>query len=615
MLLTTWSHSKLKFATRVLLVICLPLACELALSCALIVFAVSAHDQEIKIASEEAIFKESSDFLRELCEMMSIVMTGAVKGDDLINYPEKLKLDSFQSGLTKLQQIVATDRDLSGIASKLRAESETTKRVCAHHAEEMAKRPLSQSDADRAARWKLIDSAETDLLGLSNEIVQTLSELTTREMSTRDAQLENESRTRTIGNFVLLLFALSGVVVSALVALWCVKDMRLAMQLFMSNAQKMSGNEQLLPPLRGSDELSQLDSVFHNVSEAIQSSLKRERAVFEYAADLVCSIDRSGIFQYTNPSSLRLLGYSPQDLAGKSFLDIVAPSDCALADEEFDAASRILASRSFELKLLRADKQEFDSDWTVFWSAVDSSLFCVVSDVTERKNAERLRQDFMSMLTDDIRSPLSAIDADFVEILSGATGAVPDAARAELEICKSTADRLIKLIHDLLRFEKLQTDILQFKFAPIPIKSVIERSIKEVQTLANSADVRLQMGEVNCEAVADENRLMQLLVNLLSNAIRYSPRGGTVSIEIKEMKNFVEIGVADEGPGVPEELREQIFRPFEQAPDSKVTASGGTGLGLAIAKLIVDGHRGEIGVRNGSKCGSVFWFTLPKSGS
>jgi PAS domain S-box-containing protein len=603
----------LKFATRVLLVICLPLAFELALSCALIVFAVSAHDQMIRIASEEAIINESSNFLRQLCEKMSIILTGAVKGQDLINHPEKLKLNSFQTDLSKLQQIVATDPDLSGVASKLRSEVEATNRCFTHHSEAMAGRPMSESDADKTARWILIDSAEADLLGLSNEIVQTLSELTSREASTRDVQLEKESRTRTVCNVVLLIFALSGVVVSAFVALWCVRDMRVAMNVFMNNARKMSGNEQLLPPLRGNDELSQLDSVFHNVSEAIQTSLKRERAVFEYAADLVCSIDRSGIFQYTNPSSTRLLGYSPQELAGKSFLDIVASSDCARADEEFDLASRIHESRSFELKLLRADNQEFDSDWTVFWSAVDSSLFCVVGDITERKNAERLKQDFMSMITDDIRGPLSAIDEDIVKVLSGTTGVVPAAARDELAICKSTADRLIQLIHDLLRFEKLQTDILQFKFAAIPVKSVIDRSIKEVQSLANSGDVSLQVGEVNGNVMADENRLMQLLVNLLSNAIRYSPQGGTVSIAVKEMKDFVEIAIGDEGPGVPEDLRAQIFKPFEQAPDSKVTPSGGTGLGLAIAKLIVDGHHGDIGVRSGGKGGSVFWFTLPRA--
>ena len=363
----------------------------------------------------------------------------------------------------------------------------------------------------------------------------------------------------------------------------------------------------MLQPLPGNSGFNQLDAFCFNPGQALPDSTHSQQAVFEYAIDLVCSIDRHDTFRYTNLSATKLLGYSQTDLFGMSVLQIVAPSDYGRFVREFDAARKNREPRSFELRLLRADKQELYSDWYVLHSGADGSLFCIVSDISEQKNAERLKQDFISMIKHDIRSPLLAI---VQEISEGLAEDSPAAAKTELATCKKTTDRLIQLINDLLQFEELQVDKMKFELAPVFIDSVIERSIREIQALANSAGVNLKFNQVHCWALADEPRLIQLLINLLSNAIRYSPRDGTVLIEMRQLKGFIEIAVCDEGPGVAENLKDKIFMPFEQAPGSKETQSGGTGLGLAIAKLIVDGHRGEIGVRAGRNGGSNFWFTL-----
>ena len=510
-----------------------------------------------------------------------------------------------------LKQAVASDPDLSGIATKLRTEVEAIKQFFARYDDVLGNHLTPEEAENDQVRWKRLDSAENELMPLCNTLVQTLTEIANSETSVRNLQLEAESKSRLFFNAIALIAALLGVAASVLVAFSCVKDLRIAVDALMVNADKMANREKLLPIIEGNRELTQLDIVFHDVDRAIDDSLKSERAVFENAADLVCSIDRRGVFQYANPSVVRLLGYSQREVKAKSFLDIVAPADCARADDEFNVAARLAEPRNFELKLRRADKQEFDSDWSVFWSAIDGSLFCVVSDITERKNAERLRHDFITMIKDDISGPLTAIAEAIAEVLDKSPVREPEAVQTELTACKTTADRLIQLINDLLRFEKLQTDMMEFKLAPVLVSSLIERSIREVQTLAAASNVNLRFKELRCRVMADEHRLMQLLINLLSNAIRYSPDGGTVAVELKEDNGFLEIAVCDDGPGVPEEAKEKIFLPFEQAPGSKVTASGGTGLGLAIAKLIVDGHHGDIGVRDGQNGGSIFWFTVP----
>ncbi len=110
--------------------------------------------------------------------------------------------------------------------------------------------------------------------------------------------------------------------------------------------------------------------------------------------------------------------------------------------------------------------------------------------------------------------------------------------------------------------------------------------------------------------MGDGEKLMQMLINLLANAIRYSPEGAPVTVQCKVNYEIVEVSVKDEGPGVPEGFHESVFAPFESAPGSKQTSEGGTGLGLAICKLIIEGHNGEIGVRNRTGRGSEFWFTL-----
>jgi signal transduction histidine kinase len=214
------------------------------------------------------------------------------------------------------------------------------------------------------------------------------------------------------------------------------------------------------------------------------------------------------------------------------------------------------------------------------------------------------------MISHDLRTPLMSVLSSINLVQSGATGEVSAPVERELNSAERSVDHLIELVNDLLDFEKLEAGRMDFDIVPIHINEIVNESVRMVQALSDQRHVSIESPTKDFAVAGDQRKLIQVLVNLLSNALKHSPEGGVIKVQTRLVDGMLELSIHDQGPGVPDEFAEKIFAPFEQI-SHRPTAALGTGLGLAICKLVVEGHGGKIAVRHSDVLpGSAFWFTL-----
>lgn len=382
------------------------------------------------------------------------------------------------------------------------------------------------------------------------------------------------------------------------------------------NSKRLSRKTPLLPLLKDQDELSRLDRSLHQTFDAVLLASERELALINNVSDLVCSLSQEGIFLEANAAALRVLGFPSEDLTDKSIVDIVTPAESLLAEEYLRKACQPGDINNFELKLRTAAGSEVETHWSAIWSPLRRRLFCVVRDVTAEKALARMKQDFVDMVSHDLRSPLTSLRIALEMIETGGMGEINADAMKELGATNRNVQILINFINDLLDFQKLDEGRVQLDKAYCGANEIINEAISLVKEVAGAKEIKVEYSPQEIQLYCDQLKVTQTVLNLLTNAIKFSPAESSVIITLTEEETaddmgYVRVSVKDSGPGIPDDVREKIFEPFEQAPSHK---SQGTGLGLAICKMIVTSHGGEIGVdKNESGGGSVFWFTVPTS--
>jgi PAS domain S-box-containing protein len=379
----------------------------------------------------------------------------------------------------------------------------------------------------------------------------------------------------------------------------------------MTNGQLLSGRRDLEPELVGTDELSQLDGLFHRVSDAISQATAKERDLFLNATDLICSINTNGIFTRVNPFAHEMLAIAPADLTGTSIIDLVVPEDCASVDRWL---SHMIDGRANDIVEFRLKKEgaEILTQWSSFFSAIDASLFCVAHDITELRQVEQLKKDFVNMVAHDLRSPLTSLLGSMTLISEGVLGELPDEAMGEVVRAERNIEKVIGFVNDLLDFQKMQDGKLSIKRKEHDLAEVVKDAVRMVQTVGDAQGVGIEIPEGTFIAQFDSERLLQVVVNLLANAIKFSPQQKDAKIEVKiqDLVDSIRLSVRDHGPGVPAAMQQSIFEPFVQLPGEQM--SQGTGLGLAICKLILEAHEGSVGVQDAIGGGAEFWIQFPK---
>jgi PAS domain S-box-containing protein len=314
-----------------------------------------------------------------------------------------------------------------------------------------------------------------------------------------------------------------------------------------------------------------------------------------------------------NNAALKVWGYEPEQLIGLRLSQFLNGEQLQNTQLKINAIITSKGEGTFENQVRHKAGKLVDMLWTAQWSEQEKALFCVAHDITERKKIESLKQDFVAMISHDLRTPLTSVQG-FLDLLEvDAYGTMSQAGKESLELAEMNIGRVVHLVNDILDIEKLESGMLTFQMVTVDLNAIIIRSIESVTGFAKQQAVTINYEETeeNIAVMGDSERLTQVVVNLLANAVKFSERNGLVSVVLKA-DDLVVVEIIDNGRGVPESQRASIFERFRQVESSD--GREGTGLGLAICRAIIEELGGTIGVSDLDRQakGSKFWFKLPR---
>lgn len=417
-------------------------------------------------------------------------------------------------------------------------------------------------------------------------------------------------------------------------------------------------------------ELVQANHQLQQIAATLLEAERRWRSLLENVRLVVVGLDRNGKLEYVNPFFLELVGYTKTEVEGQDWFKTFLPphqrsrlqnSFLELLEQEFytheqsiiltkSGSERLIAWNNTLLKNLQGD--------------VIGTL-SIGEDITERHAIERMKDEFVSVVSHELRTPLTSIHGALNLLSSGLVEAQSDKGRRVIEIAAENAERLVRLVNDILELERLEAGKISLSKQSCNATELLIKATDLMQVMANHAGITLSVSPQAIQLEADPDRIIQVLTNLLGNAIKFSSRGSTVWLTVERvythlsppypvsheqkakpllcsvdvacqqdigftgtptengkalveprprsecLNSFVLFAVKDQGRGIPADKIESIFERFHQVDASDSRKKGGTGLGLAICRSIVQQHGGRIWAESTLGEGSCFYFTLP----
>jgi PAS domain S-box-containing protein len=345
----------------------------------------------------------------------------------------------------------------------------------------------------------------------------------------------------------------------------------------------------------------------------------RLEAIFHCAKDGMIVLNPSGSMESVNPAAAKMFGYTAEALLRR---DVAVLYDVAPDRGQVETFLRRLESRHRESS---GEVQEFVGrrvDGTAFPIEVSISpvhlasrtLFLAVTrDITERRQIDQMKSEFVATVSHELRTPLTSIAGSLGLITGGVAGEIPPKALRLVQIAQANSARLVRLINDILDVEKIEAGRMEFDIRPVKLDAILASAVQGNAGFAAEYGVTIELAPVPAGAavLADEDRLMQILTNLLSNAVKFSPRGAVVGVSVTPLDHRFRISVSDRGGGIPEAFHGRIFTKFAQADSSDTRQKSGTGLGLSIVREIATRLGGSVSFDSVAGEGAVFHVDLP----
>ena len=346
-----------------------------------------------------------------------------------------------------------------------------------------------------------------------------------------------------------------------------------------------------------------------------EQELLRQKEILQAAFDnipvMIGVFDALGYYSSVNQEWVKTLGYTLEEMNHGDVLGELYP------DTEQRLAMRKMMFTPAEgwrdFRTVVRDGRVLDTSWTVAHLSSGTTIV-FGQDITKRKEVDRLKNEFISTVSHELRTPLTSIRGSLGLIAGGVAGQIPDRAKSMIDIAYKNSERLVRLINDILDIEKIESGKMVFHFKPLELMPLIEHVLDANRGFAEQYHVTffVSTNAQNIKVNADADRLNQVLTNLISNAVKFSPPNNQVEVNVMRMREGVRVEVRDHGSGIPVEFQQRIFQKFAQADSSDTRQKGGTGLGLSIAKAIVEKHSGAIGFETTPGVGTTFYFTLPE---
>lgn len=364
--------------------------------------------------------------------------------------------------------------------------------------------------------------------------------------------------------------------------------------------------------VHSSDEIGQLTKTFNIMAASlndtmfqISSEKNKLETVFHHLTDGILVFDREGRMIHNNPTSIQMLNLRNQVNFREVFHDL----------EEIGYQDLLKQSQERTIKhLLRFDDQYYNVAFAKYLDKNEEfmGLICVIQDVTEHKKLEEMQKEFVANVSHELRTPLTTIKSYTETLLDGA---VDDKALANqfLEVINHEGDRMTMLVQDLLELSRLDNKQAKFVMAEVDLNQVVAACTEKYKIHADKKGQEFLFSPTTeqLRIIGDVNRLEQVVKNVISNAVKYSPEGAKIEVCMYVDGTWAVVRIRDNGMGIPSEDIGRIFERFYRVDKARSRAMGGTGLGLAIAKEIMDFHGARIEVESELEKGTVFYLYFP----
>jgi two-component system phosphate regulon sensor histidine kinase PhoR len=372
-------------------------------------------------------------------------------------------------------------------------------------------------------------------------------------------------------------------------------------------------------PVESQDELGELADVMNDMSVRIESQLERISAeknrldaILRGMGEGLMVADTRGLVTVVNPAFYTLFAIE-EEVEGKALIEITRHPGL---NEAFRAVLASGSERVEEITLRLPEEKTLLTHWVPLLDhdALQGAV-AVFHDISDIKKLESIRKDFVANVSHELRTPVTIVKGYAETLLDGVLETDPARARRFLEIIHSHSERLADLVGDLLTLSELESGKLTLELAPVTIEGAAIQAVKLLEQKARDKGIKLIPDDMQGlpRVLADRGRLEQVLINLIDNGIKYTPKEGSVTISAIDSGSMVKVEVKDSGIGIPAKDLPRIFERFYRVDEARSRDLGGTGLGLSIVKHIVQLHGGTVAVESIPGKGSTFWFTLKKA--
>ena len=369
--------------------------------------------------------------------------------------------------------------------------------------------------------------------------------------------------------------------------------------------------------------------LLRNAQTRLTASETKLRNILERCPVLVIEMERDGKISYCNAAVEHTLGYSEADFDSHNFADLITTAD---AMNPHLLIHQFFREGVSDFSVGMKDRSG-GTRWIEWTTAPGSNEDCVLMfgvDVGHRRElmeeqvarskaeaANQAKSEFLAMVSHELRTPLNAISGYSQLLQTGIAGELLPKQQEFLQRIQRSQTHLLSMINDIIDFARLEAGKLSLDFREVPVKSLIELcdTLTRQQALEKGISLKFVDGDPTLRVWADEAKVEQVLVNLVTNAIKFSKTGSNIVVEARGADQFVQITVADTGPGIPKDKLDAVFQPFVQVETGHTRSRDGVGLGLAISRELARKMGGDLTVRSEMAVGSTFILHLPKLAS
>jgi PAS domain S-box-containing protein len=348
--------------------------------------------------------------------------------------------------------------------------------------------------------------------------------------------------------------------------------------------------------------------------KALRESEAKYSTLVEHAKDGVVIV-QDGICKFANKAMAEISGYTVEEILGRHLMDVGTESADAIAQRYRSRMAGKEISPLYEAKIQCKDGtiKEVEVSAASIQYQERPALIGFVRDITERKKLDQLKDDFIGLVSHELRSPLTVITGAVNTVLTEGARLSSQETRQLLQDAAWETESLSHLVGNLMELSRVQADRLFLHAQPITLKNVVQNTVERVRCQSSIHQFVVDLPNELPLVYVDQLRLERILYNLLENAVKYSPRGGEIRVSVKLEEEHLVIGISDQGIGISPPDQAKLFGPFQRLEDRRPEGVKGAGLGLLVCRRLVEAHGGKIWVESEPGRGSSFLFTLPLS--